>query len=458
MLNISDTSISNKLDFENLNSFKLLKNKIVSRTLISTIWFLIFLVISSMFLPWTQYIRSKGYVTTLNPYDRPQTIQTLIGGRIESWHVREGQYVNIGDTIVIISEVKEEYLDPDLILNTNAQIFAKIESSKAYSEKANNLIDQYNALIKSREVKLKQNEIKVKQTILKIQSDSIEYEAAKVNLAIAQAQLTRTNQLFNEGLKPLTDQEMKNAKFQETQAKLVELQNKLNAGKNELDNLNAEIMAIDNDFKDKIAKSRSEMMSALSAKYDTDATVGKLKSQVNTYNERAKNYVITSPINGFVTQAIQSGIGEIVKNGDQIVSIMPESYKLAVETYVDPIDLPLLSVGQRVMIQFDGWPAIVFSGWPNSSYGTFFGQVFAIDNFISDNGKYRVLVKERYEDKPWPEEVKVGGGANTISLLKQVKVGYEIWRVLNGFPADYYKPGENNVESVKTKAPGKKLK
>jgi hypothetical protein len=264
--------------------------------------------------------------------------------------------------------------------------------------------------------------------------------------------------LFNEGLKPLVDLELKNAKFQESQAKLIEIQNKLSAGKNELDNLVAEIMGIDNDFKDKIAKSRSEMMSAMSAKYDTDATVGKLQSQVNSYNERVKNYVIKSPINGYVTQAIQSGIGEIVSNGEQIVSIMPENYKLAVETFVEPMDLPLLSLGQKVMIQFDGWPAIVFSGWPNSSYGTYFGKIFAIDNFISPNGKYRVLISENPTEQWWPKEVKVGGGANTISLLKNVKVGYELWRQLNGFPADYYKPNLNNGETIKSKAPAKKLK
>jgi membrane fusion protein, adhesin transport system len=458
MLNISENRINDYIDLTKLVSFNMVNKKSVSKSLVRIIWFVIVIMISCLFLPWTQFIRSKGFVTTLNPYDRPQTVQTMIGGRIESWFVSEGELVEVGDTIVIISEVKEEYLDPALIENTNSQIFAKIESSKAYSEKANNLIEQYNALIKNREVKLNQNNIKVKQTRLKIQSDSIELVATNLNLQIAEAQLKRADQLFKEGLKPLTDLESKRAKFQENQAKVVDMQNKIATGRNELDNLKAEIQGIDNDFRDKIAKSRSEMQSALSSKYDTDATIGKLKSQVNSYNERINNYVIKSPINGYVTQAIQSGIGEIVKNGDQIVSIMPLQYTLAVETYVEPMDLPLLTKGQRVMIQFDGWPAIVFSGWPNSSYGTFNGKVYAIDNFISPNGKYRVLISEENEEKPWPTEVKVGGGANTISLLKNVTVGYELWRQLNGFPADFYKPDYENGDKLKQKAPAKRLK
>ena len=41
---------------------------------------------------------------------------------------------------------------------------------------------------------------------------------------------------------------------------------------------------------------------------------------------------------------------------------MPADYDLAVETYVRPIDLPLVHIGERVRVQFDGWPPIVFSG------------------------------------------------------------------------------------------------
>jgi hypothetical protein len=108
--------------------------------------------------------------------------------------------------------------------------------------------------------------------------------------------------------------------------------------------------------------------------------------------------------------------------------------------YIKPIDLPLIEKGSPVRIQFDGWPAIVFSGWPNTSYGTYGGKVFAIDNFISDNGKYRVLVAPDPNDHEWPTALRVGAGANNMLLLKDVPIWYELWRQINGFPPDYYKP------------------
>jgi len=281
-------------------------------------------------------------------------------------------------------------------------------------------------------------------------------DTAKTKADIAANQLARIQNLYDEGLKSLTDLEAKRLSIQEAQAKVVSLENKVNSNKNELTNLKANIAAITNEYDNKIAKSKADRMSALSAKYDADASQNKLQSQYNTYEVRQANYYITSPIDGTVTQAITTGIGELIKAGDDIVNIIPKEYKLAVETFIRPMDMPLLDLGQKVRVQFDGWPAIVFSGWPNSSYGTFGGEIFAINNDINENGKYRILIAPDSEDAPWPNEVRVGGGANTLTLLNNVKVGYELWRQLNGFPADYYKDAKS--KNVKTKAPLKKVK
>lgn len=457
MLNISLKTIGQNIDKTRYKSFQVLEQRSVSKVLIRMMTVIMIGSVLAMFLPWTQNIRAKGNVTTLSPDDRPQTVQATIGGKIEKWYVTEGSTVNVGDTIVRISEVKEEYMDPNILDNTSNQIDAKAGSALAYQEKAANLTQQLQALIQGKVVKLQQNEIKVQQTKLKLQSDSIDLVAANTKKQIAVNQLARMESLYTEGLKSLTDLEAKRLSVQEAQAKVVSLENKVNANRNELDNLKANIDAITNEYDDKIAKSKSERMSALSASYDAEASKNKLQSQFNTYETRRDNYYITSPINGTLTEALQTGIGEIVKAGDGIVRIIPTEYELAVETFIEPMDMPLLRLGQKVRVQFDGWPAIVFSGWPNSSYGTFGGQVFAINNDISKNGKYRILIAEDPDDSPWPHEVRVGGGANTLTLLNDVRVGYELWRQLNGFPADYYMDTKSE-EDIKTKAPLRKIK
>lgn len=107
-------------------------------------------------------------------------------------------------------------------------------------------------------------------------------------------------------------------------------------------------------------------------------------------------------------------------------------------------------------MQFDGWPAIVFSGWPNNSFGTFGGEVFTIDNEISDNGKYRILVVEDDSEKSWPDLIRIGSGVQGLLLLNDVRIYYEIWRQLNGFPPDFYTGDQE--KKIKRKAPLKKIK
>lgn len=146
-----------------------------------------------------------------------------------------------------------------------------------------------------------------------------------------------------------------------------------------------------------------------------------------------------APQSGQIIKAGKSGIGEIVKEGEKIVHIVPDQMDYAVELYVRPVDLPLVSAGQKVRFLFDGFPAIVFSGWPEASYGTYAGIVSAVESDVSDNGKFKVLIKEDASYRKWPKELKMGTGANGIALLKNVPIWYELWRNINSFPPDYYK-------------------
>jgi multidrug efflux pump subunit AcrA (membrane-fusion protein) len=450
MLNISKNSLNKRVDISGFTAVKRVAtrkhNKHFNRFLIafSIIAFII------LFLPWTQNVNGTGFVTTLTPDQRPQTIQSPIPGQIVKWYVREGDFVKKGDTILHISEVKNEYFDPNLVQRTGQQIRAKEMSVTSYQEKVKALGVQIQALNRERDLKLQQARNKLYQSKLKVESDSIDLEAANTNITIANRQYDRVVQLQSEGLKAVTDVEEKRLKLQETQAKLISQENKLYASKNEVINAQVEITRVEAEYTDKISKARSDMFTAQSSQFDSEAQVTKLQNQFTNYSIRNDLYYIKAPQNGYINRAIQGGIGETFKEGAQLVSIMPAEIDLAVETYVDPIDLPLLHPGEKVRIEFDGWPAIVFSGWPNVSYGTYGGQVVAIERFISPNGKYRILLAPDPEDHSWPNDLRAGSGANTIALLEDVPIWFELWRQLNGFPPNYYQP-EKDIAAAKKK-------
>ncbi len=441
-MRINKTKTNGEELFKKYHTFTLLKDFrariILTRILIG--FFIFFLII--MFVPWTQNVQSRGNVTSLNPSHRPQTIQSVIGGRIEKWYVKEGDYVKKGDTILYLSELKSEYMDPKIIPRAAKQIQAKEQSVASYMEKVKALDAQIDALYKIQKLKIEQTENYVKQAKLKIVSDSINLKASETEYSIAQKQFIRMEQLYKDGLKSLTDLEQRKQKLQDALAKIVSAENKLLISRNEYLNAVIELTSIQNQYSEKLAKTESEKYASLSDMFHAEGDVAKMQTQLMNYSVRTEMYYIAAPQDGYITRAIRTGIGETVKEGEAIISIMPSNYELAVELYVEPLHIPLIEKEQHIRIIFDGWPNIVFSGWPNSSYGTYGGKVVAIDNFVSDNGKYRILVTKDDTNYPWPKELRPSAGAFGMALLKDVPVWYEIWRQISGFPPDYYKSNE----------------
>ena len=457
MLNISDISTSPYISKDQYESFQ--KAPITKANIWFRRWligvFLLSLVV--LFLPWTQNIQSKGKLTTLKPEQRPQTIHSTIAGRVERWYVREGELVRKGDTIVYISEIKTEYFDPQLVDRAEQQVNAKEGAVVSYQQKAGALVDQIAATRAELIAKRQQLQNKIIQNKLKIESDSIELARAVIDHETAIQQYNRAKILYDKGLEPLIELEQKNLKVQETNAKRISGENKLLTSRNERDNARLELMNIENEYASKIAKAQSDRFSTLSDMYSAEGSVAKMRSELTNYQQRNSFYYITAPQDCYITKAIVTGVGETVKEGEAIVSIMPADFQLAVEMYVRPLDLNLVHAGQKVNFIFDGWPAFVFAGWPNLTFGTYSGEVVAIDNSTSENNLYRILVSPGPNDRPWPEALRVGSAAQCIALLEDVPVWYEIWRQLNGFPPEYYQEVLKPGEEPKLKAPVKSI-
>ncbi len=405
-----------------------------------------------LFIPWTQNISADGSVTTLRQEQRPQQLNTVIPGKVIKWYVKEGDHVKAGDTIIQLAETKDDYLDPDLLERMREQINAKMGSLKNYEQKALMAQNQNEALRQS--IRLKRSELdnKILQQKMKIMSDSIELMATINDLKIKTQQYQRQISMYDSGLVSLTQLEQRNQATQDAVAKKNSAEVKFNNAKQEFLRLQIEQNNIQQDYNEKISKVEGDRFQTLSQIATGEGEIAKLENQYMNYNIRKDLYFIIAPQDGQVVNAKKAGIGEIVKEGELIIEIVPRAIQLAVEMYVKPVDLPLLGIGQQVRFTFDGFPAIVFSGWPDASYGIFNGKVVAVENAVSDNGKFRVLVAEDVSDKPWPVTLRIGAGAKGFALLTDVPVWYELWRNINGFPPDYYIPQKNNtIQTTKQK-------
>jgi len=422
-------------------------------------WFygIILFLIVIMFLPWTQNIKAKGSITTLKQEQRPQEINSPIPGKIMKWWVKEGDYVRKGDTILQISEIKEDYLDPNLVGRTQQQVDAKQGMIDNYERKVATVDLQIDALMSSKKLKIEQLNNKLKQLDNKLAGEAAELNAATNEYKLAKDQFDRQEKMFNEGLVSQTQLQQRNIAFQNAVAKQIMVENKLAQTQQEVINVRIEQNSVEQDYTEKISKAEGDRFQSMSQIAGGEGDVAKLQNQVSNYKIRNGMYIILAPQDGQIVQAKKSGIGEIIKDGELITVIVPNRLDYAVEMYVRPVDLPLINIGQKVRFMFDGFPAIVFSGWPDNSYGTFGGKVVAYESSISSNGLFRVLVAEDKNDREWPKQLKIGSGSQGIALMKDVPIWYELWRNINGFPPDYYKLKEP-TEKYKEKENDKKKK
>lgn len=417
-------------------------------------WFFIIFIggIITLFLPWTQNIKVKGNVTSLYQEQRPQQLNSPIPGRIIKWNVKNGDYVKKGDTLLQLSEIKEDYLDPLLVQRTEEQVNAKKGVRDYYEAKAETAKSQIQALNTARDLKLNQLKIKISQLNNKLTGEEAELEAAINELKLSEDQFTRQKKMYDEGLVSLTQFQQRSISYQNAIAKKTASENKVAQTRQEILNTSIEQNSVIQDYTEKLSKIEGERFQSMGQIEGSEGDIAKLENQVANYKARQGLYFIIASQDGQIVQLNKAGIGEVLKDGENIGTVVPTTVDYAVEIYIKPVDLPLVKEGQRVMCIFDGFPAIVFSGWPNSSYGTFAGKVIAVESNISVNGLFKALVIEDKNEKRWPPKIKMGTGVQGIAILNDVPIWYELWRNINGFPPDYYEvKNDKSGKDEKTK-------
>ncbi len=115
-------------------------------------------------------------------------------------------------------------------------------------------------------------------------------------------------------------------------------------------------------------------------------------ARIDVKLSRQHSQKIIAPISGSILRRYAGQESVLVKAGDIIAELVPDTDSRAVEMWVDGNDVPLITIGDEVRLQFEGWPGIQFSGWPSVAIGTFGGVVAVIDAADDGHGQFRLLV------------------------------------------------------------------
>lgn len=382
--------------------------------------------ISLFVTPWQQSVPGSGRVIAYAPLERQQAIDAPVDGRVVQWFVQEGDKVEKGDLIVELSDNDPEILER--LRREQQALQAQVDAATLSVSVAEAKIAQ---LESSRTAAV--SGAGLGWRIAQDRKDAAEraLDAARAAHKTAKLNVERQRRLHESGLASTRNLELAELEFETTSAALDRAKNTLDAATREIQAQDAKRDEVGADSQAKIEDARASMQKAESDKAKAQAELAKMETRLN----RQHNMKVTAPRSGTVFRMIAREGGEMVKQGDELLTLVPDTSARAVELWLDGNDVPLVTPGRHVRLQFEGWPAVQFVGWPSVAVGTFGGTVAFVDATDDGRGLFRIVVVPD-ETEDWPDEryLRQGVRANGWVLLNQVSLGYELWRQFNGFP------------------------
>lgn len=444
---------------EMIPTFRLIRSSRFARRLARLLLVAMAITVMLMcFAPWRQTVNGTGSVFAYDPTNRPQPIESpLPYARVARLGdgIAENVLVHKGDLIAELVDVDETYstqLDNKLEATKQAYDAAvsQMESAKAAVISQQRYIESINQTIKAYEL-ARQNiqeagDAMVAMAKNKITANEQALLVEKANLAQASVDYAAFKELYEKNFSAkLKFQEVK-TKYESAMAKVQKAETEIDSATNDLENKSkkrdADVTKAQAEINNAIAKRDKAINELDKAQLDvakSQESVAKAQEKVTQaqvdVNRQASRFVY-APFDGYVVQIIPNLMTKLLKQGEQICTIVPNTKDRAVQIWLNGNDAPLVEEGRHVRLQFEGWPAIQFSGWPSVAVGTFGGEVVSVD--AMDNGKqqYRVIIRPAHDDIGWPDEnyLRQGVRVNGWVLLNRVPLWYEVWRRLNAFP------------------------
>ncbi|MFK7930747.1 MAG: HlyD family secretion protein [Myxococcota bacterium] len=378
--------------------------------------------------PWQQTAQGSGQIVAFDPASRTQMVEAPIKGRVLEWHVAEGQAVKEGDLIATLQDNDPSYLGRlnDELTTIDDRLTAAQDAVAAYDAKLAAAQASQDAAVEAAMAKVTASARKVDASDQKLAISKADAETAELNLQ-------RVEPLFKEGLVSERKLELTQLKSKESDAKYLEARAGVAEAKAVLAESRSNLVKEREEQRGKIAAVRTERQGA---GQKVDELRGK-RLEVETKISRQGAQAVRAPRSGTILAILAGQGGEQVKEGETLARLVPSDVRNVVELRIAGNDVPLIQRGQKVRLQFEGWPAVQFAGWPSVAVGTFPGEVIFIDAADDGSGYFRIVVQEPDEtDEPWPSQrfLRQGIRAKGWVLLSRVTMVWEVWRQLNGFP------------------------
>jgi len=362
--------------------------------------FFICVIIWASFSEIDELARAEGKVI---PANKIQTIQNLDGGIVSEILVQEGENITKDqalmkiDTIRFAASLEENqeayfsFLAKKTRLNAqlnydnknviNKLIFPKElnESNTDYISIEQKLykhtINEYINSIKTLQFQLDQKKQELKELYAKERQ-------LKVSVKLLSQQKRTIEKLVKSGSK--------------SNMELLEMQNNYNNTSGELENTQLAIpkakLAID-EAKSKIKERTSNFKSESSTQLqEVETELKRIKARLVSDNDKLSKTIVRSPVDGIIKLINMNTIGGVVKSGDDLIEIVPNSNILLVEAKIDPKDIAFINPTQKAIVKL--------TAYDFSIYGALEGKIVKIsaDSIEEKNTQesktyYKVIIR-----------------------------------------------------------------
>ena len=393
------------LNLHDYPALKMAETPLFVRKLAKFLGFMFFLLpFLMLFLPWQQNIRGQGAITAFAPLERRQTVDAPIGGMITNWYVQEGTKVKKGDLLLEISDV-----DPNYQARLGAVRDSLVSKLNAKQDELKSYKIQLESLIVARDAKIAAAQYKLDVAKQKALATAESIASAQATLDTANFQLSRFQRLLQEGLVSRRDLELAERDHIIAKRNLNSAQAQREAALAEQKSTSVEIQQIRSDTQASLDSNNGVINKVKGEVADSQNSL--TSSEVNVSRQSAQK--VLAPRDGTIFRLPVNSQSNIISQGQSLLVIVPDTKNRAVELFLDGRDAPLVLKDSKVRLEFEGWPAIQFTGWPNVAIGTFGGKVAFVDATDDGKGNFRVMVVPDETAQAWPSERFLRQGINT---------------------------------------------
>ena len=330
--------------------------------------FLLVFIFLGGFLVWGYWAPISGAVIAEGvikvDFNR-KTVQHLEGGIIREILIREGNFVEQGQPLITLDDTtsssnlnilldqldahhaKEARLLAERTLSDHVTYPAQMLERN--SAKVAELIKKENELFASRKATLKDSQqlirVQIEQAKSAIAGYQSEIRAIEEGIGFGTEQLTASEALLNKHYIDKTQYWELKRLLADKKERLGSQSAELAKGKENVARLEQQLLQLKNDY---IQQADNELKEITKAINEADE-----RSRPAT--ENLKRQTIKAPIAGQVINLRVFTVGGVIKAGDPVLDIVPQSQQLMLEVKIKPQDIDSVFLGQTAEIQLSAY-------------------------------------------------------------------------------------------------------